>query len=78
MEFLFLDNIFFQAKRFLYDQAYRAEPKTWPAASDRCGSNGLEFDGNILKIIDLVSKKEFWIGMAIFRVTTPWIEIVGM
>lgn len=26
---------------------------------------------------DVLWDKEFWIGMAIYHVTTPWIEVIG-
>ncbi|CAC5397641.1 unnamed protein product [Mytilus coruscus] len=60
-----------------YDQAYHTVKKTWKAASDECGSFGLEFEENVLKNIDALLGKEFWIGMAIYSVTTPWIEILA-
>ncbi|CAC5394564.1 unnamed protein product [Mytilus coruscus] len=56
--------------------AYHTEKKTWKAASDECGRDGLEFDEKVLTSIDVLYDKEFWIGMAIYHVTTPWIEIL--
>lgn len=61
-----------------YNQAYHKNKKTWTAASDECNGNGLEFDKKMLTDIEGSVNKEFWIGMAIYRVTTPWIELVGM
>ncbi|XP_071144024.1 uncharacterized protein [Mytilus edulis] len=74
---LVIDIKYVNANIFEYDQAYHTEQKTWRAASVECGNNGLEFDEKVLKDIDVLLDKEFWIGMAIYRVTTPWIEILG-
>ncbi|CAC5400086.1 unnamed protein product [Mytilus coruscus] len=60
-----------------YAQAYHIERKTWTAASDECDSKELEFDENVLMKTDVLWDKEFWIGMAIYRVTSPWIEVLG-
>ncbi|CAG2200830.1 unnamed protein product [Mytilus edulis] len=62
------------AYSFQSDQAYHTENKTWKAASAICGENGLEFDENVLKNIAVLQDKKFWIGMAIYRIATPWIE----
>ncbi|CAG2200831.1 unnamed protein product [Mytilus edulis] len=75
--FAFVIDMCVNANNFSYDQAYHTERKTWKAAFVECGSNGLEFDENVLINIDVRSDKEFWIGMAIYRVTTPWIEVLG-
>ncbi|CAC5387693.1 unnamed protein product [Mytilus coruscus] len=65
------------AKSVSYNQAYHSERQTWKSASDECGSNGLEFDEKVLTNIEVLNDKVFWIGMAIYHVTTPWIEILG-
>ncbi|XP_052059266.1 uncharacterized protein LOC127699925 [Mytilus californianus] len=65
------------AKGFSYEQAYHTESKTWAAASDECDSNELEFDEKVLMKTDVLWDKAFWIGMAIYHVTTPWIEVLG-
>ncbi|CAC5369089.1 unnamed protein product [Mytilus coruscus] len=70
------ESFVIQANSFSYDKAYHTYRKTWKAASDKCGSDGLEFDENVLTSIDVLYGKEFWIGMAIYRVTTPWIEML--
>ncbi|CAC5422686.1 unnamed protein product [Mytilus coruscus] len=62
---------------FVIDIKCVNEKTTWRAVSDECGSIGLEFEENVLKNIDALLNKEFWIGMAIYRVTTPWIEVLG-
>lgn len=74
---LYLGDFFIQANGFSYGQAYHAESKTWSAASDECDSKELEFDEKVLTETALLLDKEFWIGMAIYDVATPWIEVVG-
>lgn len=69
--------VLFKQTIFVYDQVYRPEQKTWKAASGECGRNGLEYDEMVLKDIDELLDKEFWIGLAIYVITTPWIEILG-
>lgn len=69
--------VLFKQTFFVYDQVYRPEQKTWKAASAECGRNGLEFDEMVLKDIDELLDEEFWIGLAIYVITTPWIEILG-
>ncbi|XP_052086599.1 uncharacterized protein LOC127723923 [Mytilus californianus] len=65
------------AHSFPSDRAIHTDSKTWKAASFRCGNNGLEFDKKTLKNIAMLQDKEFWIGMAIYRISTSWIEILG-
>ncbi|XP_076083819.1 uncharacterized protein LOC143054680 isoform X2 [Mytilus galloprovincialis] len=65
------------AYSFQSDQAYHTDNKTWKAASDICGENGLEFDEKVLMNISVLQDKEFWIGMAIYSIATPWIESIG-
>ncbi|CAG2185252.1 unnamed protein product [Mytilus edulis] len=69
--------VLFKQTFFVYDQVYRPEQKTWKAASGECWRNGLEYDEMVLKDIDELLDKEFWIGLAIYVITTPWIEILG-
>lgn len=69
---------FIPANSFAYDKAYHTEQKSWKAASYECGNNGLEFDEKVLLDTHTVLDKEFWIGMAIYIVTSSWIEIMGM
>ncbi|XP_071144025.1 uncharacterized protein [Mytilus edulis] len=66
-----------KAHNFPSDPAYHADRQTWQVASDRCGNNGLEFDERVLRNIAILQDKEFWIGIAIYRITTPWIETIG-
>lgn len=50
---------------------------TWLEASDRCSKNGLEFKENVLKEFDVLQGNVFWLGKAIYRKTSEWIEILG-
>ncbi|CAC5424488.1 unnamed protein product [Mytilus coruscus] len=52
---------------------------TWFDASHKCGDNGLEFDEKILMNIKRLREgnREFWFGMAMYRLRTPWIQIIG-
>lgn len=52
---------------------------TWFDASNECGDNGLEFDEKILTNITRFCEgsREFWFGMAMYRLRTPWIQIIG-
>ncbi|XP_052059256.1 uncharacterized protein LOC127699905 [Mytilus californianus] len=59
------------------DQAYHTDRKTWKAASEICSKIGLEFDEKVLTNIAVLQEKEFWIGMAIYHIATPWIESMG-
>lgn len=72
-----IDTKCVNANSFSYDQEYHTEQKTWQAASDECGSNGLEFNEKVLTKNDALVDTEFWIGMAIYRVISPWIEVLG-
>ncbi|XP_063405940.1 uncharacterized protein LOC134689904 [Mytilus trossulus] len=51
---------------------------TWSVASGRCGSSGLEFRESIfLKESGVLTNKTFWLGKAIYRKTSHWMEILG-
>lgn len=51
---------------------------SWSEASVRCGKNGLEDNVDKLKNSGILVEYEFWIGKAVFRELTPWIEVIGM
>ncbi|CAG2185253.1 unnamed protein product [Mytilus edulis] len=48
---------------------------TWNAARDICKPFGLENRHDYLQAIP--DEQEFWIGKAIYKEPTPWIEIIG-
>lgn len=51
---------------------------TWLEASTKCGGKGLEDNDGKLKAIDIPVEYAFWIGKAIYRELSPWIEALGM
>lgn len=50
---------------------------TWNGARDECKPFGLENRNDYLQESLISDEQEFWIGMAIYRELTPWIEIIG-
>ncbi|CAC5422645.1 unnamed protein product [Mytilus coruscus] len=50
---------------------------TWDHAQDACKPNGLENREDYLRDSGMPDEHEFWIGKAIYRVPTQWIEIIG-
>ncbi|VDI61795.1 Hypothetical predicted protein, partial [Mytilus galloprovincialis] len=53
------------------------EPLNWLQASDRCVNGGLEFKESIFKEHLILRGKRFWIGKAIYSMTSDWLEIIG-
>lgn len=51
---------------------------TWNQARDKCKPFGLENRVDYLQKSAILDKREFWIGKAIYREPTRWIEIIGM
>ena len=47
------------------------------AAALGCGQYGLENDQHILRTISELEGETFWIGEKVYRLTLPWIEILG-
>ncbi|XP_071143998.1 uncharacterized protein [Mytilus edulis] len=50
---------------------------TWDRAQDACKLHGLENRDKYLRESGIPNEHEFWIGKAIYRVPTRWIEIIG-
>lgn len=51
---------------------------TWYEARDKCKPFGLENRDDYLQTSAILDEREFWIGKAIYREPTRWIEIIGM
>lgn len=47
-------------------------------ATLKCGSEGLEHDALILSKLSQLHQKQFWIGIGIYKILTPWMEVLGM
>ena len=50
---------------------------SWDSAEQECGQYGLENAQHIIRNISELEGKTFWIGEQVYRVTLPWIEILG-
>lgn len=57
---------------------YTPDGISWSEASIECGEKGLEDNEDKLRNSDILVEYEFWIGKAVFRELTPWIEVLGM
>ena len=50
---------------------------SWDSATTECRQQGLENDQHILRNISELKGKTFWIGEKVYRVTLPWMELLG-
>lgn len=44
---------------------------------DKCGTAGLENDPVVLNKISELNDREFWTGLGIYTILTPWLETLG-
>lgn len=48
------------------------------SANSKCGKDGLEHNATLLSQLPSLRNHQFWIGLGIYKILSPWMEVLGM